>query len=40
MQPNDLLTISSQPKPRNEVRPALRQLMAILEHADEVVISG
>lgn len=38
VQPNDLLTISSEATSCDEVRPELRQLTAILERADELVI--
>src|SRR5689334_6794794 len=39
VEPNDLLLVSPGPQPRNDqMSPELRQLVAVLEHADAVVI--
>src|SRR5204863_2069933 len=39
VEPNDLLLVSPGPQPRNDrMSPELRQLVAVLEHADAIVI--
>jgi transcriptional regulator with XRE-family HTH domain len=39
VEPNDLLLVSPGPQPRNDrMSPELRQLVAVLEHADAIVV--